>query len=92
MSSSRYINTIGTISRADTTAIYFAAISGALDFDKITISDKQRLDTLAGKHYGNTQYWWVIAAASGIGWALQVPAGTIIRIPRNLQAALNIVS
>jgi nucleoid-associated protein YgaU len=92
MASSRYKSAIGKISRADTTAIYFAAISGALDFDKIIISDKQRLDTLSGKHYGDTQYWWVIAAASGIGWALQVPSGTIIRIPRNLHAALNIVS
>lgn len=44
----------------------------------------ERLDTLAGQHYGNSSYWWVIAAASGIGWGLQVPPGTVIRIPTNL--------
>jgi hypothetical protein len=25
--------------------------------------------------------WWVIAAASGIGWGMQVPPGVILKIP-----------
>jgi len=36
---------------------------------------------LAGIEYGNSTYWWIIAAASHIGWSLQVPEGTLIRIP-----------
>ena len=50
----------------------------------------QRLYKLAYKHYGNSSYWWVIASASGIGWALQCPPGTVIRVPKNLELALQI--
>ena len=48
----------------------------------------ERLDTLAGQHYENSSLWWVIAAASGIGWGLQVPPGTVIRIPEDLNQVL----
>jgi len=41
-----------------------------------------RLDILAGEEYGDGKLWWVIAAASGIGWGLQVPPGTLITIPK----------
>jgi len=41
-----------------------------------------RLDTLAGSIYGDAKYWWVLAAASGIGWGLQIPPGTVINIIR----------
>lgn len=39
-----------------------------------------RLDTLAGKIYGDARYWWVLAASSNIGWGLQIPPGTVINI------------
>lgn len=64
--------------------IYFAAINGQIDFNDNKLVDKQRLDHIAFKTYGDSSLWWVIAAASGIGWALQCPAGTILRIPSNL--------
>ena len=41
----------------------------------------ERLDTIVGQEYGDGRYWWIIAAASNIGWALQVPPGTYIRVP-----------
>jgi hypothetical protein len=91
MAQSRYTSSIGRVRRADTSAIYAASISGALDTDKIILTSNQRLDTLAGERYGDSQYWWVIAASSGIGWGLQVPAGTVIRIPKNVQLAINLV-
>jgi hypothetical protein len=55
--------------------------AGRIRFRESTLLEGQRLDTIAGREYGNASYWWVIAAASEIGWGLQVPPGTIIRVP-----------
>ena len=51
------------------------------------LKEGERLDTIAGKVYGDGRYWWVIAAASGIGWGIQVPPGTVIIIPDINQVA-----
>ena len=48
------------------------------------LEERERLDIIAGREYGNGKLWWVIAAASGIGWGLQVPPGTLILIPTKL--------
>lgn len=48
----------------------------------VTATGDDRLDTLSGTIYGDARYWWVLAAASGIGWGLQVPPGTVISIVR----------
>lgn len=50
-------------------------------FDTQRVLEGQRLDSIAGEAYGDGRLWWVIAAASEIGWGLQVPPETIIRIP-----------
>jgi len=47
----------------------------------ITLTENQRLDQLAAIYYKDARFWWVLAAASDIGWGLQVPPGTIINIP-----------
>jgi hypothetical protein len=49
--------------------------------NRIVLQQNQRLDTVAGDVYGNGKLWWIIAAASNIGWGLQCPAGTILLIP-----------
>jgi len=49
--------------------------------ETITLTGNQRLDHLAAIHYGDSRFWWVLAAASEIGWGLQLPPGTIINIP-----------
>lgn len=46
----------------------------------LILTGDDRLDTLAGSIYGNSKYWWVLAAASEIGWGMQVPPGTIIKV------------
>ena len=48
---------------------------------EIVTSGADRLDSLAGAFYGEGRYWWIIAAASGIGWGMQIPMGTIIKVP-----------
>lgn len=58
-----------------------AIADGSLPFEEITLKEAQRLDHIAGIAYGNSRYAWLIAAASDIGWMLQVPPGTNIRIP-----------
>jgi hypothetical protein len=59
-----------------------AISSGRISYREIVMQEDQRLDILAGIEYGDSTLWWVIAAASNIGWGLQVPADTLIRIPR----------
>lgn len=49
--------------------------------EEFALQESDRLDIIAGRKYGDGRMWWIIAAASGIGWALQVPPGTLIRIP-----------
>lgn len=61
-----------------------AVEGGAISAKEHVLQENERLDILAGKHYGNARLWWIIAAASGIGWGLQVPPGTSIMIPTDL--------
>ena len=72
--------------------IYEACELGRLSFEPYVLEEGQRLDQLAGIAYQSSSYWWVIAAASGIGWALQVPPGTVLRIPKNIGEVLNLLT
>jgi len=55
--------------------------NGNIRFKELIIKESIRLDTLAGIEYGDGKLWWIIAAASSIGWATAVMPGTVIRIP-----------
>jgi hypothetical protein len=49
-----------------------------------------RLDLMAQDFYGDTSYWWVIASANSLpGDSIFPPIGAQLRIPANLQAAIN---
>jgi hypothetical protein len=67
-----------------------AIADGTLPFKEITLKEAQRLDHIAAQAYGNGRYAWLIAAASDIGWMLQAPPGTYIRIP-DLEVASRLV-
>lgn len=64
--------------------IYFAALNGTISFNDRKLVEKQRLDHIAFNAYGDSTLWWIIASASGIGWALQCPPGTVLRVPTDL--------
>ena len=52
-----------------------------IKYKEIFLMQGERLDIIAGKEYGDGSLWWIIAAASNIGWGLQAPPGTRILIP-----------
>lgn len=79
------------ISHARTYKIYQAVENGAISYSTILLEQDQRLDHIAGIAYGDANLWWIIAAASGIGWALQCPPGTVIRIPTNPSDAYGVI-
>lgn len=62
-------------------AVRAAVKSGQIGTREIILRGADRLDTLAGSLYGDGRYYWILAAASDIGWGLQVPAGTVIKVP-----------
>jgi|OM-RGC.v1.031034171 hypothetical protein len=64
---------------------------GILDFSPTTLKEGQRLEHIAASAYGSSSLWWIIAAASGIGWGLQVPPGTLLRVPTNISAVLSLL-
>ena len=68
--------------------IFFAVDNGTIATSTHVVKQGERLDTIAGRVYGSGTMWWVIAAASGIGWGTQVPPGTLVRIPTDLSLIL----
>jgi len=98
MASSRYILSkriqggLGLATSKNMSRIFNAVESGNLPYQAYVIEEGQRLDTLAGAIYKSSSYWWVIAAASGIGWGLQVPPGTVLRIPKNIGEVIGMLT
>ena len=68
-----------------------AVLAGNVGCTVTILEESQRLDHLAGVAYGDSSYWWILSAASGIGWSLQVPPGTIIRIPTDLNEVFGLL-
>jgi nucleoid-associated protein YgaU len=97
MATSRYTFTprIKGRSRFATSAassrIYNAVMKGKIGFTPVVLKGGQRLDHIAGAKYGSASLWWVIAAASGIGWGMQLPPGTIVRVPKNLSDVMLLI-
>ena len=73
------------------TRIYNAVNNQTISYNIHILEEGERLDYLAGLFYNNSSLWWVLAAASGIGYALQVPPGTIIRVPNNISEVLGLL-
>lgn len=68
-----------------------AVDAGTISVRIQTMKSEDRLDVIAGRFYGDARNWWIIAAASGIGWALQVTPGTRLVIPVDLSQIADVV-
>jgi len=68
-----------------------AVESGVINYKKKILQEGERLDIIAGREYGNSSLWWILAGASAIGWSLQIPPGTVIIIPTDLSQVYNLV-
>ncbi len=55
--------------------------SGIIGYTEYVLKENQRIDHLAGDVFNDGRKWWILAAMSNIGWSMQLPAGTIIKIP-----------
>jgi hypothetical protein len=58
--------------------------AGNLSTKVVIIGSNARLDHVAFSYLGDPSYWWAIAALSGIGWGLQVPAETRLIVPTSI--------
>tara|TARA_R110002153_G_scaffold16136_8_gene57114 strand:- start:3093 stop:3398 length:306 start_codon:yes stop_codon:yes gene_type:complete len=72
--------------------VYRAIEAGTITYTTHILETGERLDYLSGLYYKDSSFWWVIAAASGIGYALQVPPRTVLRIPQNISEVLGVLS
>ena len=70
--------------------IYRGVQRGQIPCDTRILNENERLDIIAGQKYGDSSLWWIIAAASGIGWGLQVPPGILLKIPKNAGDAVRL--
>ena len=61
-----------------------AVKSNTIRFKTKVSEEGKRLDHYAFEEYGDGRLWWIISAASGIGWWVQVPPGIVLSIPTNL--------
>ena len=55
--------------------------NGGIRYQDYVLQGGERLDTIAGQFYLDSTLWWIITAASNVGWSLQVPPGTQLKIP-----------
>lgn len=80
----RYVNS--TIRSGNINSkIYRAVQNNEIPYKTYVTKSGDRLDHISFREYDDALNWWVIAAASGIGWWLQVPEGISLSIPVNLE-------
>ena len=72
-------------------AIRRAKEYGLIPTREVVLTESQRLDHLAHEFLGSSRLWWILAALSDIGWGLQLPAGTIVKVPTDITAVKAII-
>jgi|TARA_R110000824_G_scaffold314866_2_gene501756 hypothetical protein len=59
----------------------------------VELNDAERIDVLAAEYLGDGRYWWAICLLNDLTFPFgqQVAAGTILRIPANIDAFVNTI-
>ena len=59
----------------------------------IELDQAQRIDAIASKHLGDGRYWWCICLLNDLTFPFgkRLKAGTILRIPSNIDKFINII-
>ncbi len=65
--------------------VRFPSIPVSSDDTVIVSRDSDRLDIIANTFYYDASLYWIIAIANNLGkGTLEIPPGTVIRIPSNI--------
>lgn len=76
------------LSAPSLTSKFFSTIPSTL----YQVSDKQRLDHIAGEYYdGRGDLWWIIAAANNLEYPTSIVPGQIINVPLDYKTVLQAV-
>ena len=62
---------------------------GNQEYIQYTWQFGDRLDRLAEQHLEEGQFWWVIAMVNNIRYPLNIPVGTVIKIPLSVRPILD---
>lgn len=62
-----------------------AFVNGNIATTTLVTGESLRLDHVAFRFLGDASMWWTIAALSDIGWGMQLPAGTRLIVPTNIE-------
>jgi hypothetical protein len=57
-----------------------------------TVSECDRVDLLAYRYLGRADLWWVICDYNDVFFPLDVPVGTVLRIPSAERVAMGILA
>lgn len=60
-------------------------------FHVVTDADSKRIDLIAWKYYRDVRLWWVIAEFNGISNPLEIPSGTVLRIPTYERVQMKVI-
>lgn len=80
-----FVDFVSTVPNGDENPIVFYSFPdiGTLSYHEHVYKEGERLDQLGNKYYNRSSMWWIILDHNPeIKDILNIPAGTVLRIPR----------
>jgi hypothetical protein len=72
----------------DYSFIYDMIENNKIKTHEVIVRPGDRLDHIAFKEFGDGEYFWILALCNKIGFIPQVPPGTILQVPDNIDDVL----